>query len=307
MINKITVIGDSMLDKYVYGDITRLNPEEHWAPLMKVEREEYRLGWAANVAANIKNLWIETQLLGVLWCDTEAMIMKDKLHSLGISDFFVTHESPTIVKERYMYHGRQMLRVDKEKPWPLMADSVAQILRYIQDNITNIVVISDYGKWIANNDLINSIKKLAIKNDIKIIADIKPQNIDMFHDIYVIKPNFNEFRWMVWKPDMRPDDLIAIEKLWKNFAKKMNANIIITKGEYGATLCRPNGYVAHFPTISPKKVIDVTWAWDTFLATISYALSHNYTLEKAIELGNKASGVVIGKLGTSLVEKVDIL
>lgn len=301
----VTVIWDSMLDKYVFWDISRLNPEEHGAPLMLAESEEYRLWWAANVAANLANMWLETNLISITGDDMQSTILKNLVEKNTISLFTTIHTNPTIVKERYMYHGRQIMRVDKEKFFDLSMGNIQEILNYVQDNLTEIIVFSDYGKWIANAELLEKIKVLAAEKGVKIIADVKPKNINKFHNIFLIKPNFNEFCWMVGEPDMNPSNTADIEKYGRILADRLQTNLVITKGAHGASLITLAGEVFHVAATTANP-IDVTGAWDSFLAWLALGIHNNLSLEEALKLGNKISWIAVSKLWTTIVHKNDL-
>jgi len=308
MKEKILVIWDVMLDKYTFWEVKRLNPE--WPnPLLNVIKEEYRLGWSANVAANIASLNWKCKLIWVVWNDENRFTFESNVKKYNIDFYPIVLESyQTVVKQRFVentYH-QQLLRVDYEKIEisEYEARRISEnILEFIKNLKPKIIVISDYNKWILYKNWIDKLKNVAKENDILLLADSKPKNYELFKDFYLIKPNFKEFCEIIWKEIENEDK--QIEKYWMKFVKKMNINLVITRWAKWASLITKEGKCYHLKT-EAKKVFDVSGAWDTFIATIAYALNQWYALIDAVKLANKASGIVVWKVGTAIVEKNEL-
>lgn len=294
-----------MIDKYTFWDIERLNPEEHGAPLLLASSEEHRLGWAANVAANIANLGIDTTLIGLIWDDREGEMVKNLVTEHSITLFPIVQENPTIVKERFMYHGRQIARVDKEKYTVLSMKVVENILSYITEHLPSVIVFSDYWKGIANTALLEGIKQISQEHGIKVIADVKPKNIDLFHGIYLIKPNFKEFCGMTWRADMDPTNVEEIEAYGKALSQRLQTNIIVTKWAEWASLITLEWESFHLSAVK-SNVVDVTGAGDSFLAWLVLWINNWNPLQDSVIIWNKASWAVIAKLGTAVVQVSDL-
>ena len=306
MQEKILVIGDVMIDKYTFGDVKRLNPESPM-PLINVTKEEVRLGWSANVAANIASLNWTCDLIWLVWNDENANLLTNLCRNYNIKFFWVQIDNfKTIIKHRFVentYH-QQLLRVDyEEKLENQNIKDFENILNKIKNENYKIIVISDYNKGIIFKELIEKIKQIAKEKDILLLADAKPRNYELFKDFYLIKPNFKEFCEMIWKEI--PNEDKEIEKYWLNFVKKMNTNLVVTRWSKGASLITKDWNCIHIPT-EAQKVFDVSGAGDTFIATIAWALKEWYSLENAIKLANKASWIVVGKVWTAIVEKEDL-
>ncbi len=308
MQEKILVIGDVMIDKYTFGDVKRLNPESP-NPLLNVTKEELRLGWSANVAANISSLNWDCDLIWLVWDDENANIMTDLCKQNWIDFFWIKVKSfDTIVKQRFVEntYNQQLLRVDYEKT-NILEDEIKMFSENIIDLIKKwdyeVIVISDYNKWIISKYLIEELKKIAKEKNIKLLADAKPKNYELFKDFYLIKPNFKEFCEMIWQEIENNDK--EIEKYGAKFTKKMNTNIVITRWKAWASLITKQGKYYHLET-KAKKVFDVSGAGDTFIATIAYALENWYDLKDALKLWNKASGIVVEKVGTAVVTKEEL-
>ncbi len=304
MQEKILVIGDVMIDKYTFGEVKRLNPESPM-PLINVTKEELRLGWSANVAANIASLNENCDLTWLVWNDENANLLEKLCNKLKINFTWIkVNNFKTILKHRFVentYH-QQLLRIDYEekienqKFWE-------KILEKIKKENYKIIVVSDYNKWIVFENWIEELKNFAKEKNILLLADSKPKNYELFKDFYLVKPNFKEFCEMIWKNLENKDE--EIEKNWIDFTKKMNTNLVITRWAKWASLITKDWKYFHIPT-EAQKVFDVSGAWDTFIATIAFALKENYDLKDAIKLANKASWIVVEKVWTAIVEKEEL-
>jgi len=307
MQEKILVIWDIMLDKYTFGEVKRLNPEGP-NPLLNVIKEEYRLGWSANVAANISSLAEKCDLVWLVWKDDNKNILKKISNNKNIDLFDIELENfKTIVKQRFIentYH-QQLLRVDYEEKLNKKYEKeiLEKIISILEKNKYKIIVISDYNKWIIFEDLVKYLKDFSSKNDIKVLVDAKPYNYKFFAWVFLLKPNFKEFCEMIWKEIENKDS--EIEKYWLDFVKKMNINLVITRWSKWASLITKSWEYFHLET-KAKKVFDVSWAWDTFIATIAYALNNWYSLKDAIILANKASSIIVWKVGTAIIDKKEL-
>ena len=304
----ILVIWDVMIDKYSFWDVKRLNPESP-NPLLNITKEELRLGWSANVAANIASLDWKVSLIWLVWNDENKNIMNDLCKNNKIDFYWIKVKNfDTIVKQRFIEntYNQQLLRVDYEKT-EIKEDEIIYFSNNILDEIKQInpkiIIISDYNKWIINKYLIKELKKIAKENKILLLADAKPKNYELFQDFYLIKPNFKEFCAMMWEEIKNEDS--QIEEYWIEFIKKMNTNLVITRwAKWASLITKDKGYY-HIKT-QAQKVFDVSGAGDTFIATIAYALNKWYDLKKAVHLGNKASGIVVEKVWTAIIKKEEL-
>ncbi len=302
---EILVIWDVMVDKYSFWEVKRLNPE--WPnPLLNIEKEEERLGWSANVAANIASLNKTCDLVWLVWNDKNKDILEKLCKKYNIKFYGIELQNyHTILKHRFVEttYNQQLLRVDYEKKVDLQDNSITNILDIVKNWNYKIIIISDYNKWIINKNLIEKLKKITKEQNILVLVDSKPKNYELFNDFNLIKPNFKEFCEMIWEQIENNDK--QIEKYWIKFVKQTNTNIVITRWPKGASLITKDWKYSHLETES-QKVFDVSWAWDTFIATIAYALNEWYELVDAVKLANKASGIVVGKVGTAVVGKKEL-
>ncbi len=303
--SKILVIGDVMLDKYSYGSVKRLNPE--WPnPLVNIEREEYKLGWAANVAANISSLSGEVELIGIIGNDDHGKKFENLCQENRINFHPIFFWIPTITKQRFIEntYQQQLLRVDYEQKHMLSQEDNNQIIGLIEQFSPQYIIFSDYNKWIINKDLVDGVKLYAKGTGAKILVDAKPNNLKYFEWIYLLKPNFKEFRQMIGNEEL-PNTDESIKEYGIPFVAKHMINLVITRWNKWAMLITADGQFSSLPT-EAKQVFDVTWAGDTFLAAIVYALANWQDLKHAIELGNKASWIVVGKQGTATVTSEEL-
>jgi len=305
MQEKILVIWDVMIDKYSYGEVRRLNPE--WPnPLLNIIKEEYKLGWAANVAANISSLNWTCDLVWLVWNDKNADVLSNVCRENNVNLFSIKKENfPTIIKQRFIentYH-QQLLRVDYEEKLQNKEGILDNLEKLLKENNYKIIVISDYNKWIIFEDLVKYIKEFSSKNDIRVLVDAKPYNYNFFNWVFLLKPNFKEFCEMIWKEIENNDK--EIEKYWLDFVKKMNTNLVITRWSKWASLITKAWEYFRLET-EARRVFDVSWAWDTFIATVAYVLNNWYSLKNAIILANKASSIIVWKVGTAIIDKEEL-
>lgn len=298
--SSIVVIWDIMLDKFSYGLVKRLNPE--WPnPLLNIYHEEYKLWGAANVAANVASLNGSVDLIGILWDDPHGKIFQSLCHEHAIHFTPIFADVPTITKQRFMdtTYQQQLLRVDYEEKCIISYKHNEQILVLIDQIGPKYIIFSDYNKWLITPKLIDDVKIYAQTHNAKIFVDAKPNNLKYFEDVYLIKPNFKEFCQMVDNENL-PNTDEAIKQYGLPLVQQYRCNLVITRWHKGAVLITQEGQFYSLPT-EAKQVFDVTGAWDTFLAAIVYSLSKWNDLKSAVEFGNKASWIVVGKLGTATV------
>lgn len=277
---KIVVIGDIMLDKYVSGKVVRISPEAP-VPVIIVESEIYELGGAGNVSNNVLSLGGEAILFGFIGDDSEGEIVKKLLEENKVKNY-LGHNHRTTVKERIIGGHQQIVRCDREDAREkIFGEKFKKILeREIEDS--DIVLISDYAKGAISSDLFGFLSGF----DKRIIVDPKPQNKNLYENVYLLTPNMGEALEMTGLENI--DDAGKILKMRAE-------NILITKSEKGMTLFTDK--VLDIPTYA-REVYDVMGAGDSVIATLALALASNASLEEAAILANHAAGIVVGKAGT---------
>jgi rfaE bifunctional protein kinase chain/domain len=297
---KVLVIGDVMLDKYVWGKVSRISPE---APvqIVLVDHETYAPGGAANVATNIAELGGLVTIVGVRGDDPAGQLLLKELQRRSIvTDNIITDASrPTIQKVRIIAHSQQLIRFDYEK-YDRLSDSVVKSINStIEGNIRNVdcVVISDYAKGIIDERIMRCVFDNASRHKKSIIVDPRPKNKHLYKNATVISPNYSEACSMA---GMEPEDEESFETLGQSLLQTMKSNMVITRGEKGMSIFNKDGTITHIPT-KAREVYDVTGAGDTVMAALALALASGANLEDAAIIANYAAGIVVGKVGTSTV------
>ena len=294
---KIFVIGDLMLDVYIWGKVGRISPEAP-VPIVEVQEESYRFGGAANVGMNIKSLGGIPILVGVIGYDREgtvidALIKENNIERDGV---FYDEDRPTTVKTRIIAHNQHVVRIDKEDRSEISSDLENKILQFIQQRKNEIdgIILQDYNKGVLTKSLIKQVIDFASQNNILITVDPKFDNFFEYRNVTVFKPNRKETEDALgFKLDSEERVLEAGQQL----KEKLNPEyLLLTRGEKGMTLFSKNGDVHTIPTRA-RKVADVSGAGDTVIATITMALAAGAEIEEASTIANLAAGLVCEEVG----------
>lgn len=298
---KIAVIGDLMLDRYWYGDTTRISPEAP-VPIVKMSNIKENAGGAANVATNISTLNINCSLFGIIGGDEAGNKLKNILLKNKVNCYFVENKNfSTITKLRILSQHQQLIRVDFENPYN--RDDINKATELLKNNINdfNIIVCSDYNKGCLTN--IQDIIKIATTKKIPVLVDPKGNNFFKYQGAFLLTPNMKEFQDIVG--EVKTDKEIQEKAL--NLIKKLNLKaLLITRSEKGMSLIIQNKKMLNIPTRA-KEVFDVTGAGDTVISVLASCLANNISLEKSCEIANIAAGIVVGKLGAASLSKSELL
>ena len=298
---KILVLGDVMLDKYIWGDVSRISPE---APvqIVNVSKESYAPGGAANVANNIAALDAKSFMVGVVGKDrTKEQLVSDlKKRNVDVSGLIEDENKRTIRKVRVFGRSQQLLRFDYEKRGYVNADTENKIFGFIEKNLGNVdaVIVSDYAKGTITKTLMEKLIALCKEKNKIIVVDPKPKHRDFYKNATLITPNHKEAHEMANLAE-EPEDA-DIEMLGKKLLEEMNSTILITRGEKGMSLFEKDGKITNIPTFA-KEVYDIVGAGDTVVATVALALASGADFEEAAIIANYAAGITVGKVGTSTV------
>ena len=296
---RVVVIGDVILDRYLWGRATRVSPE---APVLvvDVDREELRLGGAANVAQNVRALGGTPVLIGVAGSDAAAQTLKRELHAREVDADGGIVQDPdrrTTLKTRIIAHHQQVLRADEESREALSAEVVAELWRRVERALpaAEAVLVSDYGKGVVSPALLDQLLPELARRGIPSAVDPKEEHFQRYRGVTVITPNLAEAS-QAWGRRIRShEDLI---EAGFSLRERLDAGaVLITRGEEGMSLFTPEGHT-HFPTRA-RRVYDVTGAGDTVVATIATALAARAPLPEACVLANHAAGLVVAELGTA--------
>ena len=298
------VIGDVMLDKYIFGEVNRTSPEAP-VPVVEKKSESFRMGGAANVAANLIGLGIKTILSGVVGNDQNGEVLKRLLKKNNISQQgLIKSTLSTTTKTRIIAGHQQIVRVDDEDTnISLSANQIKKILNLIIKK-PSIIILSDYAKGFLTENLTQKIIKQAKKNDIPILVDPKGNDIKKYAGASILTPNKKEA--FVLSNLVEPDEGLLEKQLKKICIKFDIENIAMTQGDQGIKLVSSRK-IDVIPATKLKKVFDVSGAGDTVIATLAAGLIGKLTTHKSLELANIAAGVAIGKVGTVAIEGHEII
>lgn len=302
---KVLVIGDIMLDKYLWGDVSRISPE---APVQVVNvlKETFEAGGAANVANNIAALDGEAVMVGITGNDEARDVLLNELSKKGINaeGIFVDADKPTTQKVRIIGKGQQLLRVDYEKKEHIHKDIENVIVKFLEKTIktVDVVVISDYAKGVITPAICQKLIDISKYNKKAVIVDPKPKHKEFYSNFDLITPNNAEASEMTGIEDGNDDMVIEIGN---KLLKSLNTNVLITRGEKGMSLFEKDGVITHIPA-KAKEVYSLIGAGDTVAATIALALASGADFKESATLANIAAGIKVGKIGTASVSIEEI-
>ena len=300
---RIAVLGDIILDEFIWGDVSRISPEAP-VPVLDVERETKLLGGAANVVRNMGALGADAVLCGVMGDDAMGREIVAALSHMGLrSDGLVMEKSrPTSIKTRVVARNQQIVRYDRESRAEIRPESVRRILDFATATFPHIdaVVISDYGKGLISEPLMKGLRTLigrtSFNPDMVVTVDPKTGNFEHYTGVDVITPNHHEAAQFC---GFKIVDEETLRKAGRKMLGALNCrSVLITQGKDGMTLFERHGEITHIPTVA-KKVFDVTGAGDTVISAISLGLAVGMDLKAAAYVANVAAGIVVGEVGTS--------
>jgi len=300
---RIAVIGDLMLDVYIWGKVARISPEAP-VPVVEVQEESYRFGGAANVGMNIKSLGGTPILIGVIGYDREgtiidALMEENDFHKDGI---IYDDERPTTVKTRIIAHSQHVVRIDKEDKRNISEETEAKILNFLKENNSKIdaIILEDYNKGVLTKNLIHQVIEFARNNNIIITVDPKFDNFFEYKNVTVFKPNRKETEDAF---GIKLDTEERVIEACKKLKEKLNPEfLLLTRGEKGMTLFGKDNSIRTIPTRA-RKVADVSGAGDTVIATLTMALAAGADIEEAATIANLAAGLVCEEVGVVPIDR----
>jgi D-glycero-beta-D-manno-heptose-7-phosphate kinase len=297
--HSILVVGDVMLDRYLWGNVSRISPEAP-VPVIELSGESKRLGGAANVANNIVSLGARALVLGVVGDDEPGRQLVSEIEKCGASSGSVLVDSgrPTTVKTRIIAHSQQVVRTDLEKRSDVNETLEEKLIHAIGENLpgSDAVVVSDYGKGVLTDRLLKFVIEEASSLRVPICVDPKETRLLSYVGVTVITPNQHEAGFAYGRRIV--DEATLAEVGW-GLSKKLSCDgVLITRGERGMSLFEKGGGYTHFPTVA-RDVFDVTGAGDTVVSALALALAAGASLRQAASISNHAAGIVIRELGTA--------
>ncbi len=298
---RVLVLGDLMMDKYIWGEVSRISPEAP-VPVVEVKKDTCCLGGAGNVSHNLETLGASPLLVGVVGDDEEGLwIRKNVTVNHGI---FTDKERPTTVKTRIIAHQQQVVRVDLEQKKPISAQVEEKIFKYIREEDYQGLLISDYNKGLLTQSLMAEVLPYAAQQKISVFIDPKINNFSLFSPATLITPNHREAEKIVHHECLTDSE---VEQAGERILSQISVRyLIIKRGERGMTVFERGKKAYHIPTTA-KEVYDVTGAGDTVIAVASLSLLAGASIHEAAILANAAAGIVVGKLGTATITREELI
>lgn len=295
---KVLVVGDLMIDQYIWGDVSRMSPEAP-VPVVGVDRETLRLGGAANVANNIISLGGKVELCGVVGDDQMGRWIARDLREkgIGVRGVIVGGERPTTIKTRVIAQNQQVVRFDREVTALLSRDDEEALLGAIRSFLDDCgaLVISDYAKGVVTPTLIREIVAMTEAEGVPVAVDPKVNHFAIYRGVTVLTPNLLEASAGA---GLIIDSMDALIEAGRAIMGKLDCKfLIITRGDQGMTLFGDDGKWIHISAVG-REVYDVTGAGDTVIATIALGLAAGLDIEDCARLSNVAAGVVVNEVGT---------
>ncbi len=303
---RVLVIGDIILDHYIWGDVSRISPEAP-VPVVEVTKETKMLGGAANVINNLAKLGARPLLCGVIGRDQTGREIISRIEAMGLSTEGIVREAgrPTSIKTRIIAHNQQVVRFDKESKAEIKEGTVKKLLNFVAGKLKNmdVVVVSDYGKGVISSSLMVELRKLMDGSSAIVGVDPKTGNFEFYRGVDVITPNHHEAGAYC---HMGIEDEATLLEAGKRMLEGLDCgSVLITRGKDGMTLFERDGQITHIPTVA-RKVYDVTGAGDTVISTLCLGLASGLDMKSSAVIANFAAGIVVGEVGTSAVEAAEL-
>jgi D-beta-D-heptose 7-phosphate kinase/D-beta-D-heptose 1-phosphate adenosyltransferase len=306
---KILVLGDVMLDEFIWGKVTRISPEAP-VPVVSVHHETSMPGGAANVARNIRALKSNVILAGIVGDDANAdrlinLLKKDKVDTRAL---IKQNGYDTILKTRVIAHSQQVVRIDKEKNAIPDENKIKQLNGRLEKVIKNIdgVIMEDYGKGLITQDLVYYLVDICRRNNKPLIVDPKKGHAIDYTGVTLLTPNMEEalsLAGMDYNGEYVPNDVDSAGRIIME--RWGLSGLLITLGEHGMNLIEKNGAFFKIPTMA-QEVYDVSGAGDTVAGVFTTALCAGATMKESAFIANVAAGIVVGKVGTAVATKEEL-
>jgi D-glycero-beta-D-manno-heptose-7-phosphate kinase len=297
----VLVVGDLILDHYIWGKVSRISPEAP-VPVVHVESESLKLGGAANVYNNILALGGKADLCGIIGSDEGGRRLLQQLGTRrgGRGGVIIDADRPTTRKTRVIAHNQQMVRFDVERRTEIKAGLQRRIVRYVESRLREVscVVVSDYAKGVVTAPLMMELVRLATLRRIPLVVDPKVEHFSYYKGVTVVTPNHLE---ATQAAGVHGDDDSSISQAGETIRQRLGCrSVLVTRGERGMSLFETEGTSFHIPTMA-RQVYDVTGAGDTVIATLALALATGASMRDGAVLANHAAGIVVGMVGTATV------
>ena len=296
---RLLVLGDLMLDHYLWGRCERISPEAP-VPVVDVQKETSSLGGAGNVAANLTALGAVPVLVGLVGDDERAQKLFEAFADRGVDTRSIVRDPsrPTTMKTRIIAHSQQVVRADWESRADVDGAALAGLLKVIENELPRCqgLIVSDYGKGVVTKPVLERAIGVARAKRIPVSVDPKESHIDSYRGVSILTPNQHEAGWSMGQ---RVTDEASLKAVGWGLQKRLDADaVLITRGADGMSLFERTGRTTHLPTVA-REVYDVTGAGDTVVSVVALALAAGADFPEACYLANHAAGVVIREVGTA--------
>jgi D-glycero-beta-D-manno-heptose-7-phosphate kinase len=310
----VLVLGDLMLDQFIWGRVDRISPEAP-VPVFEFQRESFMPGGAANVARNLADLGNPAGLIGPLGRDQEGVLLQSLLEQEGVNcrGLFAQSKRPTSIKTRIVAQQQQIVRVDREVRTAIDDATVKRVLGLVAKRLpgTGAIILGDYGKGAITQPLLDGLKRLCRSHGVWISLDPKPVHRVDISGLSLLTPNRKEAFELAGMEDaqkaahpLEDKNLMQVARTLQRRLKP--ALLLITLGEQGMLLCRKGEKPFHVPT-TVQEVFDVSGAGDTVIASFTLAIAAGASPVEAAIFSNHAAGVVVGKIGTATCSPRELL
>lgn len=304
---RVAVLGDCMLDRYLWGRVERISPEAP-VPVVEVESESFSLGGAGNVAVNLAALGAKPCLIAVVGADEDGKRLATALAERGVeAKALVTDESrPTTVKTRIIAHSQQVVRADRESRADLAGAALERLIAAMERELPTCqaLVVSDYGKGVIHPRTLEAALGFARARGIPVCVDPKESHIDSYRGVSILTPNQHEAGYVQGR---RIVDGASLAEVGWGLQKRLDAQaVLVTRGPEGMSLFERGGRQTDLPTVA-REVYDVTGAGDTVVSVVALALAAGADFRDACLLANHAAGVVIREVGTATCSPEELL
>jgi D-beta-D-heptose 7-phosphate kinase/D-beta-D-heptose 1-phosphate adenosyltransferase len=299
---RILVVGDLILDHYVWGKVNRISPEAP-VPVVHVHSESLKLGGAANVYNNVVALGGQADLCGVVGSDESGRLLLKELgpKRQGRGGVIIDPNRPTTRKTRVVAHNQQVVRYDVERAAEIAPRIQQRVLRYVESRLreADCLVVSDYAKGVITGPLMAELTRLAAQRRLPIVVDPKVEHFSYYKGVTVVTPNHLEAARAAGLQQAEDDRAVA--EAGEMIRQRLGCRcVLVTRGEKGMSLFESDGSNWHIPTMA-RQVYDVTGAGDTVVGTLALALATGASMRDAAMLANQAAGLVVGLVGTATV------
>ena len=311
---RVLVIGDLMLDEFVWGKVGRISPEAP-VPVVEVTGESFYPGGAANVARNLRDFVQCASVVGLVGADRGGRQLRELLDEGGIDTAHLVEDAtfPTIVKTRIIARQQQVVRVDREQIRPPNPQQVQRVIAEVRELLEDFdaVIFEDYGKGFLDAGLVQAVSQSAAELGKIVTADPNPRHPIDWRNITAVKPNRSEAFQAAGEPTQDPADDpqtdASLLRVGATLSERWDSKyLLITLGEQGMMLFESGAQAHHIPT-KARQVFDVSGAGDTAIALFTLALCCDASAREAAEIANHASAVVVGKLGTATVSREELM